>query len=57
MTLQQLYEASGDAEAYEVQLILSSFSGVASVDLLREILNTLATFNCFMQRKTADFSR
>ena len=45
MTLQQLYEASGDAQAYEVQV------------LLPEILNTLAIFNCFMQRKTADFSR
>ena len=57
MTLQQLYEASGDAEAYRVQLIVSSFSGVASILLLSEIPNTLATFNCFMQRKTPDFSR
>ena len=57
LTLQQLYEASGDAEAYRVQLLLTSFSGVASVVLLSEVLNTLAKFNCFMQRKTTDFSR
>ena len=57
MTLQQLYEASGDAEAYRVQSILSSFTGVATIVLLCEILNLLATLNCFMQRKMADFSR
>jgi hypothetical protein len=57
MTLQQLYEVSGDAEAYGVQSILSSFTGVATIVLLCEILNLLATLNCFMQRKTADFSR
>ena len=57
LTLQQLYEASCDAEAYGVQLLLTSFSGIASVVLLSEVLNTLAKFNCFMQRKTTDFSR
>ncbi len=57
LTLQQLCEASGDAEAYEVQLLLTSFNGIASVVLLSEILKTSAKFNCFMQRKTADFSR
>ena len=56
MTLQLLYEASGDAEAYGVQSILSSFTGVAAIVFLCEILNLLATLNCFMQRKT-DFSR
>ena len=58
MTLQQFYEeASSDAEAYGVQSILSSFTGVATIVLLRKILNLLATLNCFMQRKMADFSR
>lgn len=57
MTLQQLYEASGDAEAYGVQSILCSFTGVATIVLLCEILNLLTTLNCFMQRRIADFSR
>ena len=57
LTLHQLYEASGDAEACGVQLLLTSFNGIASVVLLSEILNTLAKFDCFMQRKAANFSR
>ena len=51
LTLQDLSEAFG------IQKILSSFGGVAAVILLGEILNLLASFNCFMQKKTADFSR
>ena len=54
MTVQQLYEASGDAEAYRVQSLPCSFTGVAATVLLCEILNLLASF---MQRKTTDFSR
>ena len=38
-----LYEASGDAEAYKVHSILSSFTGVAVIILLCEILNLLAS--------------
>ncbi len=57
LTLQDLYEISGDAEAFGIQSILSSFGGVAAVVFLREILNLLASLNCYMQRKTADFSR
>ena len=57
IALQQLYEESGDAEAYGLALVLSSFSGVASVILLSEILDLLAKLSCFMQRKVTDFSR
>ena len=57
LTLQELYERNGDAEAFGVQSILSSFEGVATVIILSEILNLVATFNCFMQRKATEFSR
>lgn len=57
LTLQELYESNGDAKAFGVQSILSSFEGVATVIILGEILNLVATFNCFMQRKATDFSR
>jgi len=57
ITLQELYEESGDAEAYGLALVFSSFSGVASVILLSEVLDLLAKLNCFMQRKATDFSR
>lgn len=57
LTLQELYESKGDVEAFGVQSVLSSFQGVATVIVLDEILNLVATFNCFMQRKTTDFSR
>ena len=55
LTLQDHYETSGDAEAFGIQKILSYF-GVAAFVLLGEILNLLASLNCFMQKKTADFS-
>ena len=54
-TLNQLYETSGDAEAYGIALVLSSFSGVASVILLSKVLDLLAKLNCFMQRQATDF--
>ena len=57
ITLQDLYETTSDAEAFGVQSILSSFAGVATVIILCEILNLIATLNCFMQRKATDFSR
>ncbi len=57
LTLQDLYETKGDAEAFGVHSVLSSFQGVPTVIVLDEILNLVATFNCFMQRKTTDFSR
>ena len=57
ITLQQLYQTSGDAEAYGISLVLSSFSGVASIILLSEVLDLLAKLSCYMQRQTVDFSR
>lgn len=53
-TLQQVFEAEGDAEAHS---ILCSIQGIATIILLGKILNVLATLNCFMQRKSADFAR
>ena len=55
VTLQQLYENSGDAEAYGIFLVLSSLSGIASIILLSEVLDLIARLNCYMQ--AADFSR
>ena len=55
VTLQQLYEVSGDAEAYGLAMVLSSFSGVATIFLLQSVLDLLAKLNCFMQRKATDF--
>ena len=57
ITLNKLYEESGDAEAYGLALVLSSYSGVATIVLLSTVLDLLAKLNCFMQRKTTDFSR
>ncbi len=57
ITLQQLYEASGDAEAYGLSAVLASFTGIASVVFLCEVLDVLARMNAIMQRKHADFSK
>ena len=54
ITLQQLYETSGDAEAFGLSTLLS---GVASVMFLSEVLDIVARMNVAMQKKTADFSR
>ena len=56
-TLSQLYESSGDAEAYGVYSLLASVNGVSSSYLLSEVLSALALLNLFMQRKIADFSK
>ena len=56
-TLQHLHETTGDAEAFGLSALLSSFTGVASIMFLSEVLDILATMNASMQRKTADFSR
>ena len=42
---------------YGISLVLSSFSGVASIILLSEVLVLLARLSCHMQRQTTDFSR
>ena len=48
ITLNKLYEESGDAEAYGLALVLSSYSGVATIVLLSTVLDLLAKLNCFM---------
>ena len=57
ITLQSIYDECGDTEAYELTLALRSYSGVATIVLLSAVLELLAKLNCFMQRKTTDFSR
>ena len=57
LSLQLLYEVSGDAEAYGLAMVLSSFSGAATIFLLQSVLDLLAKLNCFMQRKATDFSK
>ena len=46
-TLYQLYNDSGDAEAYGLALVLSSYSGVATIVFLSVVLDLLAKLNCF----------
>ena len=48
-TLHHLYDTTGDAEAFGLALVLSSFCGVA--------LDLLTKLNSFMQRQAADLSR
>ena len=57
ITLDKLYKKSGDAEVYGLSLVLSSYSGIATIFLLSAMLDLLAKLNCFMQRKATDFSR
>ena len=56
-THSQLYESSGDAEAYGMYSLLASVNGVSSSYLLSEVLSALALLNLFMQKKIADFSK
>ena len=56
-TLSQLYESSGDAEAYGIYSLLASVNGVSSSHLLSEVLSSLALLNLFIQKKIADFSK
>ena len=56
-TLLQLYESSGDAEAYGIYSLLASVNGVSSSYLLSEVRSGLALLNMFMQKKIADFSK
>ena len=57
VTLQQLYETSGDAEAYGIGVLLATYTGVASIVFLSEVLDILARMNVSMQRKLLDLSR
>ena len=56
-TLSQLYESSGDAEAYGIYSLLASVNSVSSSYLLSEVLSVLALLNLFMQKKIADFQQ
>ena len=56
-TLSQLYESSGDADAYSIYSFMASVNGVSSSYLLSEVLSALALLNLFMQKKIADFSK
>lgn len=42
ITLEMLYDDSGDAEAYGLAIVLSSFGGVATIFLLAAVLDLLA---------------
>ena len=57
VTLQHLYETSGDAEAYCISALLATYTGVASIMFLSEVLDILARMNVSMQRKLLDLSR
>ena len=52
-----MYEDSGDAEACDLAVVLSSYSGVATVIVLSAVLDLLTKLNGIMQRKATDFSR
>ena len=39
VTLQQLYETSGDAEAYGIGALLATYIGVASIVFLSEVIS------------------
>ena len=49
VTLQQLYETSGYAEAYGIGALLATYTGVASIVFLSEVLDVLARMNVSMQ--------
>ena len=57
VTIQQLYETSGDAEAYGIDTLLATYTGVASIVFLSEVLDILARMNVSMQRKLLDLRR
>ena len=54
---QQLYESSGDAEAYGIYSLLASINCVPTSYHLSEILSANALLNLFMQKKIADFRK
>ena len=57
VTLQQLYQATGDAEAFGLSTLLSSYAVVSGILFLAEVLDILAKINVAMQRKIIDFSK
>ena len=57
IALQQLYEMSGDAETCGLSTLLATYTGVANVVFLSEVLDILAKTNASMQRKLGDFRK
>ncbi len=57
ITLQQLYKATGDAEAFGLSTLLCSHTIISGIILLSEVLDVLAIINAAMQTKIADFSK
>ena len=55
--MQQLYQATGDAEAFGLCALLSSYAVVSGIIFLAEVLDILAKINVAMQRKIIDFSK
>ena len=51
--LHHLYDTTGDAEAFGLALVLSSFCGLASIVLLSKVLDLVAKLNSFMQRQSS----
>ena len=56
-TLSQLYESSGDAEAYGIYSLLASVNCIPTSYLLSKVLSAHALLNLFMQKNIADFSK
>ena len=48
-----LYDTTGDAEAFGLALVLSSFCGLASIVLLSKVLDLVAKLNSFMQKQSS----
>lgn len=49
ITLQQIYGVSDEAEVYGLSSLLATYTGVASVVFLLEVLDILAKMNAYMQ--------
>ena len=56
-TLHHLYDTIGDAEAFDLALVHSSFCCVACIVLLSKVLDLVAKLNSFMRRQAADLNR
>ena len=57
ITLQQMYEVSGDAEAYGISSLLATYCGVASVVFLSELLDILAKMSAYVTVKSESWSK
>ena len=57
LPLNHLYKDSGDAEAYGIAVVLSSYSRVVTIIFSSVVFDLLAKLNCSLQRKGTDLSR